>query len=519
VKTAELRATGVAATGPIFRASLTLAAAAAVATGVSFGKELLVARQYGAGVQLDAYLVAFAVVTLLPTTLGFILQATFIPAFMAVAQESREKAFRFSSTVIILVSAILIVAIAAIVLTGQTWVGLVAPGFTISARTQALEVTHLLLPLVWLVGLNELLKAQLNCLKSFALPAASQILPSLFAIGGILALSGSLGVGGLAIGWVSGVVLQSILLMSLCLRRGLRLGGDVGGMLVAVRNLVRQSLPYSAVALMPWALLLIDQNLASRLGPGSISILGYADKIFRLPLTVLIAAIYTGLHPYLAEAAAARRYDDFQQLADRMLRVTLFLLLPVGLAIVLLRQPIVVMVYQRGAFTASATNATVGVLLYLGLQVPALGLWYVYDRALVSLRRTSYLMVFALLTIAVKFVMSLALIRTLGLAGLACATLVALSASVVFMHVALHRLLRAASSVMLGADVVKIVVAALGATLISTLTWSWLAGGPAWVALPLVHTALVMLLMASTYAVFTLALNHNRLRGGWRSLL
>ncbi len=516
MKAAELRAAGPGTARPIFRASLTLAAAAAVAASVGFGKELTVARQYGAGVQLDAYLVAFAVVTLIPTTMGVILQATFVPAFMAVAQESREKAFRFSSTVIIFVSVILIGAMGAIFLTSPTWVGFVAPGFSVAAHTQALYLTRLLLPLVWLVGLNELLKAQLNCLKSFALPAASQVLPALFAIGGILALSGSLGVGGLALGWVSGVVLQTVLLMSICLRNGVRPQIDVDGSLVAIRNLIRQSLPYSVVALMPWALLLIDQNLASRLGPGSISILGYADKIFRLPLTVLIAAIYTGLHPYLAEAAAAGRYDDFQQMVDRLLRATLFVLLPVGLAIVLLRQPIVVMVYQRGAFTPSAANATVGVLLYLGLQVPALGLWYVYDRALVSLRRTSFLMVFAVLSVGIKLMLSLVLVRTLGLAGLACATVVAILTSAVVMHVTLHKFLRAAGSVLLRPAMFKIVVAALGAASISALVWSWLADGPAWVGYPIVHTALVLMLMAGTYALLTATLNHGSLRESWR---
>jgi len=368
-----------------------------------------------------------------------------------------------------------------------------------------------------LVGLNELLKAQLNCFKSFALPAASQIFPSLFAMGGVLMLSNHLGVAGLAIGWVSGVVLQTGLLLVSNFRHGIRLHVDFNSSVAPIRNLVLLSLPYTAVALMPWALLLIDQNLASRLGPGSISVLGYADKIFRLPLTVLIAAIYTGLHPYLAEAAATKRFDDFQKLVERMTRITLFILLPVGLMIILLRQPIVVMVYQRGAFTASATNATTGVLLYLGLQVPSLGIWYVYDRALVCLGRTSYLMGLAIFLVFVKFVGSIALVPLLGLAGLACATLIATFASALVMHVATYRLLGRTGLSLPSAPIIKIVASALAAALASALAWSWVAQGPQWVATPAAHAAFVLAAMACLYLGFTAVLNRGQLRETWRA--
>jgi putative peptidoglycan lipid II flippase len=246
--------------------------------------------------------------------------------------------------------------------------------------------------------------------------------------------------------------------------------------------------------------------------------LGYADKIFRLPLTVLISAMYTGLHPYLAEAATNRQFDDFRNIVQRMVRVTLFVLLPIGLAVVLVREPIVVLVYQRGAFTPAATRATASVLLYLGLLIPTLGLWFVYDRALICIGRTKYLMGFALMSIALKLLGSIALIGPLGLAGLACATVIATLISVVAMHIALNRFLGTKGSLMPEAVVWKIVGAACLAALVTAFVWLWLAGGPHWVTSPAMHTASVLVIMASVYLVLSAALHRAAFSRIWSTL-
>jgi putative peptidoglycan lipid II flippase len=235
--------------------------------------------------------------------------------------------------------------------------------------------------------------------------------------------------------------------------------------------------------------------------------LGYADKIFRLPLTVLIAAVYTGLHPYLAEAAASRRFDDFQLVVDRISRATLFILLPIGLALVVLSQPIVVMVYQRGAFTASAADATAGVLLYLGLQIPFLGLWYVYDRAFVCLGRTSYLMGFALLLVAAKWMLSIVLIKALGLPGVACATLIAIFGMSLLMRSTLNHMFGKPRLALPTATILKILLAAVAAALLAAWTWSSVGQGLAWANSPIGHTSLVLIVMAIAYASIWAALN------------
>ena len=417
----------------LLRAGTAVASAALLTAVVSFAKEVSVARLFGAGITYDAYLVAFAAVTLLPTVLAFVLQSTFIPSFLESRERNPSEAWAFAGTVISALSVALLVGMIVLVLSETAWFSIVIPGFGAPARREVSRVVLLLLPLVLLVGLNELLKSLLNALRSFALPAASQVLPSLFALIGILLLGGRLGIVALAIGWVFGMILQTAVLVWHCRLLHVRLPLGFRSASRDLSNLVRLSAPYVAVALMPWALLLIDQHFASQIGAGSISVLNYADRIFRVPLTVLIAALYTTVHPFFAEAAAQRRFDDFGTLFRRMIRAAVFVLLPIGVAILLLRQPIVAVVYQRGAFDTHAAGATASVLAFLGLLVPVLGLWYVCDRALTCLHRTKHLMVLAGFATALKFGSSLVLVSRLGLPGLPLSTLITFGASVAIM--------------------------------------------------------------------------------------
>lgn len=414
----------------LLRAGSAVASAALLTAVVSFVKEVSVARLFGAGVTYDAYLVAFAAVTLLPTAIAFVLQSTFIPSFLESRQRNPSEAWAFAGTVISFLTVVLLAGMLILVLSEDAWFSVVIPGFGGPARREVSRVVLLLLPLVWLVGLNELLKSLLNALRSFALPAASQVLPSLFALVGILIWGRSLGIVALAVGWVFGMVVQTSVLLWRCRLLHVRLPLGFRSAPRDLSNLVGLSAPYLAVALMPWALLLIDQHFASQIGAGSISVLNYADRIFRVPLTVLIAALYTSVHPFFAEAAAQRRYDDFGALFRNMIRAGVFVLLPIGLAILVLRHPIVAFVYQRGAFDAQATKATASVLAYLAFLVPALGLWYVCDRALTCLHRTKQLMVLAAFATALKFGASLVLVGRLGLPGLPLATLITFGASV-----------------------------------------------------------------------------------------
>ncbi|TME45418.1 MAG: hypothetical protein E6I60_15755, partial [Chloroflexi bacterium] len=244
----------------LLRAGSAVASAALLTAVVSFGKEVSVARLFGAGITYDAYLVAFAAVTLLPTVIAFVLQSTFIPSFLESRQRSPAEAWAFAGTVVTLLSVGLLLGMVLLVVLENAWFSLVIPGFGAPARREVSRVVVLLLPLVWLVGLNELLKSLLNALRSFALPAASQVLPSLFALVAILVWGRSYGIVALAIGWVFGMIVQTGVLVWRCRLLHVRLPLGFRSPSGDLSNLVGLSGPYLAVALMPWALLLIDQH-------------------------------------------------------------------------------------------------------------------------------------------------------------------------------------------------------------------------------------------------------------------
>jgi putative peptidoglycan lipid II flippase len=177
----------------IVRASTTLVIAALIAGTANFAKELVVARKFGAGRDLDAYLVAFTIVLFVPVILGFVLQGTFVTAVVRQAELLGGAPSTFVRTVMTASFGMLAVAAATILLALPVFIDILAPGYSVGARAETRLLAVELIPLVLLLGLSYVLSSALNAMKSFALPAVAQMLPAVGAIITILTLGACVG--------------------------------------------------------------------------------------------------------------------------------------------------------------------------------------------------------------------------------------------------------------------------------------------------------------------------------------
>jgi len=130
-------------------------------------------------------------------------------------------------------------------------------------------------------------------------------------------------------------------------------------------------------------LTLIDRTMASFLPEGSIASLAYAQKIFLLPLGVWAVQIAESSYPFIVSAFAAEDTRKGYQLARGAIQRILFLIVPAMAGLVLLAQPIVRIIYERGAFTAENTalvarvlQGYAGVLLFSSVQYIQTRLFY-----------------------------------------------------------------------------------------------------------------------------------------------
>lgn len=385
------------------------------------------AAMLGAGPLSDAFMVAFR----LPNHFRAIFaegafNAAFLPRYAGVLEkEGAERARRFAGAVLSLV------VIVQLVLLGVAWlampglVSLLAPGFREDPAQFALTVdlTRITFPYLGLIAVMTLVSAMLNAHGRFAAAAAAPILLNICMIGALF-LSAWFPTAAHALAW--GVVAAGVLELAMvwiALRRagqGLRparprMDGDMRAFLKAFGP---ATLGSAGTQLAMFA----DTIIASFLPSGSVSYLYYADRLYQLPLAVVGIAVGVVLLPNLSRHVAAGDEAAARRSLNRAIEGILVLTLPCVAVFLMVAEPVVSVLFGRGAFDAAAASGAAA-----ALQAYAVGLVAVVVlRALTPgfhARGDTATPVKALaVAIAVNIVLKLVLIGPLAHAGLALAT-------------------------------------------------------------------------------------------------
>ncbi len=185
---------------------------------------------------------------------------------------------------------------------------------------------------------------------------------------------------------------------------------------------------------------MIDWRLASGLAEGSIAALNYASKLMQLPQGLFVTAVTTAVFPTLSHLAAADRRPEMAETLRRAMKVVLLLAVPGAAGLMVLREPIVALLFQRGAFDARATAMTSAALLFFAVGLAGFCLNLPLTRGFFALQDTRTPLYVSLGTVPVKLFLSLALVRPLHHAGLALATSLTALANLVVLSWLLRRL-------------------------------------------------------------------------------
>jgi len=166
---------------------------------------------------------------------------------------------------------------------------------------------------------------------------------------------------------------------------------------------------------------LIGTLLASLLQEGSVSYLYYADRLVQFPLGVFAIAISTAVLPSLSREAAEGDMYRLKQTLSHAIRLTMFITIPAMVGLIVLRQPIITLLFQRGAFTSFTAMMTAEALLYYSLGLWAFAGLRVFVSAFYSLQDTKTPVKVAVVAMIANIAFSLALMGPLKHGGLALA--------------------------------------------------------------------------------------------------
>jgi putative peptidoglycan lipid II flippase len=410
-----------------------------------FLRDMVVAGFFGAGLATDAFFVAFRIPNLLRRLLAEgSLTVSFVPVFTEyLKNRTRREAFELAGITFTALSILLVAVSLAGVLLAPLIVTLIAPGFVkLPAQFDlAVFLTRLMFPYILLISLVALCMGILNSLRHFAAPALSPVVLNLAMILAALTLKDFFAepIVALAAGVMAGGVLQLALQWPFLVRLGVRLKPSFRFRHEGLRRIARLMLPASFGAAIYQINVFIGTILASLLPAGSVSYLYYADRLVELPLGVFAIAVGTAALPSLSEQAARGRIDELKRTVAFSLRLILFIAIPATVALIVLRVPIISVLFERGEFGPEATRLTAQALLFYALGLWAFSAIRIVVAAFYALQDTRSPMKAAIVALIVNVAFSVALMFPLRHGGLALATSIASAVNVGMLWVILRR--------------------------------------------------------------------------------
>jgi putative peptidoglycan lipid II flippase len=410
-----------------------------------FIRDMVVAAFFGAGIATDAFFVAFRIPNLLRRLLGEgSLTVAFIPVFTEyLKNKSKESALELASIALTLLSIILVLVSLLGVALSPLVVSLMAPGFIKNPAQFDLAVflTRFMFPYIFFISLVALCMGILNSLRHFAAPALSPVILNISMILSVLLLHRYFEqpITSLAVGVMLGGILQLAMQWPFMLKMGARLKPNFHFQHPGMKKIGRLLLPTLVGSGIYQINIFIGTILASLLPKGSVSFLYYADRVVELPLGVFAIAVGTASLPSFSAQVAKGLFDEFKRTLSFSLRLILFITIPASVAIIALREPIVSVLFQRGAFTADSTLLTSQALLYYTLGLWAFSVIRVIDSAFFSLQDRRSPLKAAFVSLLVNVGLSILLMFPLKHGGLALATSVASAANVLMLSFILKK--------------------------------------------------------------------------------
>jgi len=397
-------------------------------------KEFVVAHEFGISDQVDAFGLALTFPAFAISLIGGSLNAALVPAYVDVRQrEGQDGAQRLFSAVMVLSLALLVLAALLTAALVPTVLPLVSSRFTPGKLRLTAHLSYLLIPTIVIAGTSMTCAAVLNAHERFGPPSAAGLAVPLVSIAALVGFGRASGIQALAVGVVVGYCAEAFFLVRAVRREGLSIVPRWGGFTPAVRKLVGQFAPMVAGALVMGSNPVVDSVMAARLDPGSVASLGYGGKLVAFAMGIGSMSLGAAIFPHFSRLASMQDWDGLARTIRAYALVVLAITIPATLVAIALSEPIVRILYERGAFgRADTVRVALVQALYL-IGVPFFLTSLVFVRFLSATARNSVLMRGAILNCCVNVVGNVVLSRYLGPAGIALSTSVVYTVSFVFL--------------------------------------------------------------------------------------
>lgn len=442
---------------------------------LGFLRDCLIAAAYGTSIPAQAFVVAFRIPNLLRDLVGEgAANSAFVPVLARTrALEGEASWSRLAQALWIrLLLGFLAISLLGVV-AARPIVWLVAPGFRDDPQLVNLTVhlTRILFPFIGLTGIAAFFMGLLNSVNRFTLPALGPVVLNISMISGFFLYRPD--ALGLSCGVIAGGFLQLFVQWPGLKKAGVRLRMNFASH-PGVREIGRLLIPRVIGTGVYQVSVLVDTVFASfqqLVGAGGIASLYYAHRFLHLPLALFGISVAQVALPTMATQAAAEDLTAIRKTCTLALRSSLLVALPASVGLIVLGQPIIQTLLERGAFTSQATVVTVATLQWYALGLASLCATKVLANTLYAFHDTWTPVRSAAMALAANVALNFLLVFPMGLPGLALATSLSSTWNSFHLYLAVHRKIGRMEEGFSG-WLWRVLLACLGMALVAFGVWS-----------------------------------------------
>ncbi len=425
----------------VAKAAVGLMAVTLIAKFLGFGRELALATAYGASGTSDAFLVAMNIPAVIFTAIGTSLGTAFIPLYCDVDSKLGEReATKFTNNVFnIVVLICLAFSVIGALFTPQI-VKLFAIGFKGETLTQAIYFTRIMILGMAFLGMSYIMMAYLQVKENFMIPGLMPVPYNIFII---LAILVSVKVSPYLLPWgaLIGLLFQFLFQLPFAMKKGFKYKPYINLKDEYLKKMLWLIGPVLIGVAVNQINTIVDRTIASTLIEGSISALNYANKLNQFVMGMFIVSISSVIYPMLSKLSSENNKDKFNKSISTSVNAVTLIVIPISVGAIILANPIVKLLFQRGEFDARATHMTAIALMFYSVGMIGFGLRDILGKVFYSLKDTKTPMINGVIAMGLNIILNISFVKftNMQLAGLAFATSISALVTIVLLFISLRR--------------------------------------------------------------------------------
>ena len=426
---------------------------------LGLARDIICASFFGTSLAWDAFVVAFKIPNLFRRLFGEgALSAAFIPVFTEYLETKGKKD---AWELVNVTGTLLFIILGSLVVLAEISFSIIPTVFSLNSKWElVLNLLLITFPYMMFICMVAFAMAVLNSLKHFLMPALAPVALNACWILGVLFLTPAFGdtldtkIFGVAAVILIGGMIQLAIQVPVLRKEGITFWPSlqfshpglkriitlmlpiIFGLAVVQINVLMDSFIAMAFAKPPDGaehFTLAGISIPYPLQTGAASVLYYGDRLIQFPLGVFGIAMATAVFPYFSTYAARKDWTNFNDTFNQAIRVILFIGIPASVGLILLREPLVELFYERNAFTAESTLRTSTVILFYAIGVWAYSTSHVIIRAFYSIQDTKTPVKVGAGMVGLNLILNLTLIWFLREGGLALATAISATIQIIIL--------------------------------------------------------------------------------------